>query len=269
MTTMTEIIQDRKWKEENPEFGQQEIVPQDQEEAGLDFHTMEFDFEPEISPIIKLRAKSEITGSTGLALWTCAQILSGYLVEHPHHVKNKRVLELGSGLGLVGIVAHHLGSERVIVTDGDLDVLSNLRYNMKQNQQQQQQVNDGNLSIHTPQLIWGENLDAFEEIYEKQSVILATDVFYSQHLVDPLWRTVDRLLEVDGVFILSFCPHNVTIHHVLDKAKELGFTWTCPNISDDDDDDYGNDDNDKQEEYIPNTTACSFGYFIFIFERKQ
>ena len=42
MVTM-EVIQDRKWKEENQEFGHQEIVPHDDKEAGLDFHTMEFD----------------------------------------------------------------------------------------------------------------------------------------------------------------------------------------------------------------------------------
>ena len=128
-----EVLQDRAWKEENEEFGYQEIIPQDDSQVGLDYQTMEFEFD-DIETTIRLRAKAEITGSTGLTLWTCAQILSGYLLENPHHVKNKRILELGAGLGLCSQIAYHLGAANVLATDGDLDVLRNLRFNMKQNQ---------------------------------------------------------------------------------------------------------------------------------------
>lgn len=252
-----EVLQDRAWKEENEEFGYQEIIPQDDSQVGLDYQTMEFEFD-DIETTIRLRAKAEITGSTGLTLWTCAQILSGYLLENPHHVKNKRILELGAGLGLCSQIAYHLGAANVLATDGDLDVLRNLRFNMKQNQFSNNQTNVSKVSC--PQLIWGEDLNDFEDMYEKQSVIMATDVFYSRHLVDPLWRTVDRLLEADGIFLLSFCPHNVSIRFVLDKAREMGFTWSCPNICE------NGGDNDEHE-YVP--SSSSFGYYIFVFHRKQ
>jgi predicted nicotinamide N-methyase len=182
----------------------------------------------------------------------CSQILSGYLVDNAHFVRGKRVLELGSGLGLCGILSHLLGASEVIATDGDLDVLRNLRYNMNENRM----CNDSILSC--PQLIWGQGLNTFEYVYSKQSVILATDVFYSPHLIDPLWYTVDKLLEPDGIFLLGFCRRNVTINQVLDKAEDLGFKWTRPNIAE------GEDDGD---EYFSNIS--SFEYFVFVFERKQ
>jgi predicted nicotinamide N-methyase len=212
---------------------------------------MEFDFE-NVDTKITLRAKLKINQTSGLALWTCSQILSGYLVENAHFVREKRVLELGSGLGLCGIVSHLLGASEVIATDGDLDVLQNLRHNVNENRI----CNDSIVSC--PQLIWGQGLNTFEDVYSKQSVILATDVFYSPHLVDPLWRTVDKLLEPDGIFLLAFCRHNVTINQVLDKAEDLGFKWTRPNIAE------GEDDGDEGF-----SDTSSFAYFVFVFERKQ
>jgi predicted nicotinamide N-methyase len=212
---------------------------------------MEFDFE-NVDTKITLRAKLKINQTSGLALWTCSQILSGYLVENAHFVREKRVLELGSGLGLCGIVSHLLGASEVIATDGDLDVLQNLRHNVNENRI----CNDSIVSC--PQLIWGQGLNTFEDVYSKQSVILATDVFYSPHLVDPLWRTVDKLLEPDGIFLLGFCRHNVTINQVLDKAEDLGFKWTRPNIAE------GEDDGDEGF-----SDTSSFAYFVFVFERKQ
>jgi predicted nicotinamide N-methyase len=248
---MTTVVVDREWKEVNHEFGHQEIVPEHEQEVGLAYQTMEFEFE-NVDAKIKLRAKSKILHSTGLTLWTCSQILGAYLAENASLIQDQRVLELGAGLGLCAILSHHLGASEVIATDGDLEVLRNLRYNMEENRRTAEST------LSCPQLIWGEGLNTFENVYAKQSVILATDVFYSPHLVDPLWRTVDRLLEADGVFMLGFCPHNVTVGQVLDRARELSFTWTCPNIS---------EGGDEEEDYLSNTSC--FGYFVFLFERKR
>ena len=90
-------VMDRKWSEINPEFGSQDIL-HDEKDRGLAYQSMEFEFE-NIERTIKLRGKSRISQSTGLALWTCSQILSGYLAENKHYVQEKRVLELGAGLG--------------------------------------------------------------------------------------------------------------------------------------------------------------------------
>jgi predicted nicotinamide N-methyase len=56
-------------------------------------------------------------GCGGIA-WPAGQVLSNYLVHrHPQALRDQRVLELGSGTGLVGLVAAQLGASNVIITD--------------------------------------------------------------------------------------------------------------------------------------------------------
>lgn len=56
-------------------------------------------------------------GCGGIA-WPAGQVLSQYLVSRgPQSLRDRHVLELGSGTGLVGLVAAHLGASNVIITD--------------------------------------------------------------------------------------------------------------------------------------------------------
>ena len=57
--------------------------------------------------------------STGVTLWQAAPLLGRYLLQLPEEKQQRirNVLELGAGLGLPGLVAHHaLGAERVAVS---------------------------------------------------------------------------------------------------------------------------------------------------------
>ena len=256
---------DVQWVEDNHEFGHQEIVHHIESSSRDNSHVMKFDY-VEIDQQIQLRGKSQIFKSTGLTLWTSSQVLSGYLIDNSNLVKDKRVLELGAGMGLCGIVAHYLGSAHVCATDGDVKVMENLRYNMKLNGLKGHSTPDcavldseaREISCH--QLIWDNDLQNFESTHGKFSVIMGTDVFYASESIEPLWNTVNALLEPDGSFLLAFATHKVSISQVLEKATQLGFTWENPNICDSTED--GKDDND---DYIG---SCTFGYHIFIFRRK-
>ena len=53
----------------------------------------------------------------GGKLWDSSMILAEYLLSHSDLIKSRRVIELGSGLGLIGIVSSLLGAEEVLVTD--------------------------------------------------------------------------------------------------------------------------------------------------------
>eukprot|EP00977_Amphora_coffeiformis_P005274 scaffold1123_cov168-Amphora_coffeaeformis.AAC.42 len=278
MSNMTVIYSESTtiaWKEVNPEFVPHDRLPHDDHDDDNNtrakdegYRNIVFDFEEIDGDIpITLRTKTASTSeSTGLALWTCSQILSGYLVDNPHHVRDKRVLELGAGLGLCGIVAHKLGANQVLATDGDVDVLHNLRYNAQRNK-----TDNDSQHLACPQLVWGQNLGDFTRRHKKQSVILATDVFYSPGLVKPLWRTVDHLLEHDGRFLLAFAPHAVSIEHVLDEARDWGFTWACPDITassdveEKDGEEKDDDGEDCFDDFTPN--ANEFGYHVFQFKR--
>lgn len=54
--------------------------------------------------------------STGLTLWRAGDFLSDYMYANRDMFAGKSVLELGSGLGLVGILASYLTDKRVVIT---------------------------------------------------------------------------------------------------------------------------------------------------------
>lgn len=60
---------------------------------------------------------SENVLETGDSLWHGALELVKYLLQHPEVVRHRRVIELGAGTGLVGIVAAALGAASVTITD--------------------------------------------------------------------------------------------------------------------------------------------------------
>lgn len=71
---------------------------------------------------------------TGLTVWRGAEELNAYLwARREALVAGKRVLELGAGLGLVGLLVAHLKPALNVVTDGDEDCLKRLRDNFARN----------------------------------------------------------------------------------------------------------------------------------------
>ncbi|KAJ7570643.1 hypothetical protein O6H91_01G129900 [Diphasiastrum complanatum] len=102
-----------------------------------------------------------------------------------------RVLELGSGTGLVGLVAAFLGGE-VVLTDLE-HVVPNLRHNVGVNLKQIEAFGG---VIVTETLRWGiredvEKLGSFD-------IVLASDVVYYDTLFDPLLKTLKWLVESTG-----------------------------------------------------------------------
>ena len=69
----------------------------------------------------------------GLLLWESAIGLGEYFCNHPEFLAGKRVLELGAGVGVSGIVARNLGAE-VWQTDHQKNALQLSQFNAAQNQ---------------------------------------------------------------------------------------------------------------------------------------
>lgn len=151
--------------------------------------------------------------SQGLSfqLWPAATTLVTLLDEHRRHPStsplsptisalsdgpNRRplnVLELGSGTGLVGIVAAATLGAKVTVTDLP-HVIPNLQFNANANAN----VSTANGGIvHVAPLRWGE-ADDVEKVGREFDLILASDVVYHDHLYEPLVKTLQNLLLGDG-----------------------------------------------------------------------
>jgi predicted nicotinamide N-methyase len=136
---------------------------------------------------------------------------------------------LGAGLGLCGILAHHLGARQVVLTDGDSDTLALLRKNVATNVVASSNTHDN--TVECRQLRWGHEF-ATSFLVSTQAcfdIILASDVIYVEECIEPLLETVVALLAPNGVFWLSYARRNVSIDKVLCSAKQHGLSWTLPN----------------------------------------
>ncbi|KAI3978809.1 hypothetical protein MKX01_015984 [Papaver californicum] len=103
-----------------------------------------------------------------------------------------RILELGSGTGLVGIAAAAILSSSCIITDLP-HVLPNLQFNAAANSTML--VSRGG-SVNVAALRWGEK-DDMELMGREFDIILGSDVVYYNYLYDPLLQTL-RFFLGDG-----------------------------------------------------------------------
>ena len=65
--------------------------------------------------------------------WAGGQALARYVLDNPHLVAGKRVLDFGSGSGLVGIAAEKAGAERVTAADIDEFSIAAIKLNAQAN----------------------------------------------------------------------------------------------------------------------------------------
>ncbi|XP_014669857.1 PREDICTED: protein N-lysine methyltransferase METTL21A-like [Priapulus caudatus] len=126
-------------------------------------------------------------------VWEAAIVLSEYLQNLQELVRNKNVIELGAGTGLVGIVAALLGG-KVTITDREL-VLPSLRHNVDSNLEQTEYLQ--NVSVRG--LDWGKDLEQFA----KYDVVLGADIVYIEDSFDALLATINRLTSDDSVVLLA------------------------------------------------------------------
>jgi len=78
-------------------------------------------------------ADGEDADGTGLELWGGGRYLANFLTIRPGVVKGCRVLELGAGAGLPGLVASRCGAAEVLLTDGDARAVRLLEKNVAAN----------------------------------------------------------------------------------------------------------------------------------------
>ncbi|CAJ1930633.1 unnamed protein product [Cylindrotheca closterium] len=236
--------EDQDKNKENEEEEEEEEGPMDIFKDPDPTESFHFKFEVDKLETVEIeldgyKAESdEIWQSTGLTIWKASEYLCHYIVKHKDDeamdlsmkkstAKDKRrVLELGAGLGLVGILAHRIASPQceVILTDGDSEALPHLRENVDENKDEQKG------QVLCQQLIWGEETSLeFLELQKKEKfdVILASDIVYSPVIIKPLWETIQILLEPNGTFLMAYAKRQVPVEigDVLSAATEAGFVY--------------------------------------------
>ncbi|XP_050223544.1 uncharacterized protein LOC126673438 isoform X2 [Mercurialis annua] len=75
-----------------------------------------------------------LEGDTGCSVWPSSLYLSEFILSFPDIFLNKTCFEIGSGVGLVGICLSRVKASKVILSDGDLTTLANMKLNLELNQ---------------------------------------------------------------------------------------------------------------------------------------
>ncbi|KAI7746576.1 hypothetical protein M8C21_005730 [Ambrosia artemisiifolia] len=124
-----------------------------------------------------------------------------------------RILELGSGTGVVGIAASAILGADVTVTDLP-HVLPNIEFNADVNKNV---VGTRGGGVHVAALSWGK-VEEMEGVGREYDMVIGSDVVYHDHLYEPLIQTLKYLLLGDGdgerVFLMA---------HLRRWKKESGF----------------------------------------------
>lgn len=142
-----------------------------------------------------------LEGGTGCCIWPASLFLSEFLLSHPQLFSNKCCFEVGSGVGLVGICLANVKASKVILSDGDLSSLSNMKFNLETNQvaimeklkQKYYQDLTFTTQLECRYLTW-ESASADELQNCGAEVILGADVIYDPSSVPHLVRVLAALL---------------------------------------------------------------------------
>lgn len=152
----------------------------------------------------------------GLMLWESAPVLARHLASCPDLVQAKRVLELGAGVGLCGLVARHLGAALVRQTDHSAEATALCHTNAKLN---------GIEGIDVAQADWTDWQDG--AVYD---VVIGSDVLYDRDAHETLLRVLDRSVAAGGRVVLAD-PGRPDTPAFLEAMKDAGWQLAISHVT--------------------------------------
>ncbi|KAK5580801.1 hypothetical protein RB653_000825 [Dictyostelium firmibasis] len=166
---------------------------------------------------------------TGQVIWPSAQVLTQYIIKNQEEYKNKKILEVGSGVGVCGLFLARLG-QPCTLSDNNEIVLDLLRLNVEES------TADG-YKCDCMKLDWG-NQDDMDKCLLKSKedycdnggfdMIIGSDIVYWKIGIIPLFKTVSHLLKFndDSRFIICYQSRSTqTDNYLLEQATLHGFQY--------------------------------------------
>eukprot|EP01117_Protostelium_nocturnum_P017494 TRINITY_DN7120_c0_g1_i1.p1 TRINITY_DN7120_c0_g1~~TRINITY_DN7120_c0_g1_i1.p1 ORF type:complete len:285 (-),score=101.37 TRINITY_DN7120_c0_g1_i1:122-976(-) len=170
--------------------------------------------------------QDEVKGpkSVGNAIWDSSLVLAKYLEKknrsEPNFLRDKTLVELGSGCGISGIAACLLGA---IVTLTDMqEILNILEKNIVSNGIREKV--GGHDRCKVKELTWGETpIENFGG--ETFDFILGADVIYHKRAVIPFLQSAHSLSNSNTIFYLAFESHDLDATKAFWKNVEDYFSY--------------------------------------------
>lgn len=149
---------------------------------------------------------------TGGAVWDAAIVMSDYFFQHKSDFHNKRVLELGAGCGLCGIVLSFLGANVMITDTSDyMDIIQkNIDSNLEKGKHQ--------ACVYT--YYWGEQPKT--PIVAPYDILVGSDIIYNPEALDELFKAFQILGDTRTIIYLAHKTRFQAIEdNFFSKLKEL------------------------------------------------
>jgi predicted nicotinamide N-methyase len=121
-------------------------------------------------------------------VWPSAIALSEFILQNPHYIQNKKLVEMGAGLGLPSIVAGRYAAD-VLCTDYVAEAVAIA---------QQSAAHNGLTNFETAIIDWRNLPNDFEA-----DLLLLSDVNYEPSAFDELLQLVNDFLQKGTTIILS------------------------------------------------------------------
>eukprot|EP00927_Polykrikos_kofoidii_P006557 TRINITY_DN12654_c0_g1_i1.p1 TRINITY_DN12654_c0_g1~~TRINITY_DN12654_c0_g1_i1.p1 ORF type:complete len:331 (+),score=65.88 TRINITY_DN12654_c0_g1_i1:166-1158(+) len=148
---------------------------------------------------VKLRILERATEGIGFQVWGAARALCHHFEEHSALVRGRRVLELGCGPGLAGLVCAHLGGD-VTLTD-----LAHVLPLTSENVRLNPLPPGASGALRVTELPWG--TDARQSFVRGHNeLIIGSDITYFEHLHQPLLLMLLQLAD-DGTDVVLAHSH--------------------------------------------------------------
>ncbi|KAM6576818.1 hypothetical protein CsatB_028655 [Cannabis sativa] len=191
-----------------------------------DYQLAEFTFGSQVINLFCLQSASTDFDLTGQLVWPGAMLLNDYIAHNVNLLQGCSVIELGSGVGITGILSSRF-CHKFVLTDHNDEVIKILEKNVELHA-------SSHAELLVEKLEWG-NSEQICDILEKHSsgfdLILGADISFQQSSIPLLFSTVKKLLEVRGQgeckFILAYVSRAKSMDLVVpNEAKRCSLQIT-------------------------------------------
>ncbi|KAH7691976.1 Lysine methyltransferase protein [Dioscorea alata] len=165
----------------------------------------------------------------GTTVWDASMVFVKFLEKNsrkgrfcPSKLKGKRAIELGAGCGLAGLGMALLGCD--VVSTDQVEVLPLLMRNVQRNMSWIMQANPSESvgAVEVVELDWG-NKDHIRSVCPPFDYIIATDVVYAEHLLDPLVETILALAGPRTTILIGYEIRSNTVHEQMTNMWKNNF----------------------------------------------